>query len=229
MDRQYIDDHHVVARYLADQLPEPEREAFEAYYLEHPDMVREIEATARFKVGLAQLRDSGQLAALLKPTPWYARRLFLAVAAAAIVIIGMVFYVRTATPPLMAADVAALAGPSSIASSHVVLRRRGSVFDAEVTLPGAGEAIELRVLPEFAATDARYRISLARIIDDQREQISAVDHLPAGDDGMVTIYLNARRVAPGDYELTIASDQVTAADQTSHFHIRVRPASGQTG
>lgn len=229
MDRQYIDDHHVVARYLADQLPEPEREAFEAYYLEHPDMVREIEATARFKVGLAQLRDSGQLAALLKPTPWYARGLYLAVAAAAIVIIGMVFYSRTATPPLMAANIAALAGPSTIASSHVVLRRRGSGFDAEVTLPGAGAAIELRVLPEFAATDARYRISLARINDDQREQISAVDHLPAGDDGMVTIYLNARRIAPGDYEVTIASDRASAADQTSRFHIRVRPASRQTG
>lgn len=229
MDRQYIDDHHIVARYLADQLPEPEREAFEAYYLEHPDMVREIEATARFKVGLAQLRDSGELAALLKPTPWYARRLYLAVAAAAIVIIGMVFYIRTATPPLMAANVAALAGPSTIASSHIVLRRRGSPLDAEVTLPRGGEAIELRVLPEFVATDARYRVSLARIDADSREQISAIDHLPAGDDGMVTIYLNAPRIAPGDYEVTIASDQATAADQTSRFHIRVRPASERTG
>ena len=86
MDRQYIDDHHIVARYLADRLPEPEREAFETYYLEHPEIVREIEAAARFKSGLAQLRDSGELAVLLKPAPWYARWQYLALAAAATVI-----------------------------------------------------------------------------------------------------------------------------------------------
>ena len=87
MDRQYIDDHHIIARYLADRLPEPERDAFEAYYLEHPDLLREIEAAARFKSGLAQLRDSGELGALLEATPWYARWRYLAIAAAAILVI----------------------------------------------------------------------------------------------------------------------------------------------
>lgn len=229
MDRQYIDDHHIVARYLADQLPEPQREAFEAYYLEHPEMLLEIEAAARFKVGLAQLRDSGKLAALLKPTPWYTRWRYPAIAAAAIIGIGVALFIRTSSPPLMATDLAALDGLSTIASSHAVLRRRGSSFDAEVTLPSASEAIELRVLPEFTATDSHYRISLARINpDDQREQLAQIEHLSAGDDGMVTIYLNAPRIAPGDYEVAIAND-ATAAEQTSRFLIRVWPASRRTG
>ena len=47
MDRKFIDDHHIVARYLADQLPDTLREEFEAYYLEHPEVVQELEATAR--------------------------------------------------------------------------------------------------------------------------------------------------------------------------------------
>lgn len=226
MDRQYIDDHHIVARYLADRLPDPEREAFEVYYLEHPEMLREIEAAARFKSGLAQLRDSGELEALLKPTPWYARWRYLAIAAAAILVIGVAFYIRTQTPPVMAANLAALGGPSTLASSHAVLRRRGSSFDAEITLPATGEALELRVLPEFAGTGSRYRILLARInADDEREQLAAIGHLSAGEDGMVPIYLHARRIEPGDYEVTIAND----ADQTSRFLIRVWPASRRTG
>lgn len=230
MDRQYIDDHHIVARYLADQLPEPEREAFEAYYLEHPEILREIEAAARFKSGLAQLRESGELAALLKPIPWYAQWRYLAMAAVAILVVGVAIYIRPATPPLVAANLAALGGPSTVASSHAVLRRRGSSFDAEVTLPEAGEAIELRVLPEFAATDSRYRIALARVNgDDRRETVAEIEHLSAGDDGMVTIYLDAQRIAPGDYEVSIADDLTADADRTSHFLIRVWPASRRTG
>lgn len=230
MDRQYIDDHHIVARYLADQLPEPEREAFEAYYLEHPEMVREIEAAARFKSGLAQLQASGELAALLKPGPWYARWRYLALAAAAIVIIAVAVYVRTPTPPLMVAELAALGGPTTVASSHAVLRRRGSSFDAEVTLPDAGEAIELRVLPEFPATNSYYRISLSRIdADDAREELEQIEHLSADDDGMVRIYLDGSRLAPGDYEMTIAGDRASEPDRTSRFLIRMWPAGRPAG
>lgn len=222
MDRQYIDDHHIVASYLADQLTDAELEAFEAYYLEHPEMLREIEATARFKAGLAQLQASGDLAALLKPTPWYAQWRYLSVAAVAIIIIGVAFYVRTPTPPLMAANLASLGGPTTIASSHTVLRRRGSSFDAEVTLPASGDAIELRVLPEFAAPDSRYRIALARIDADHRtERVAELEHLSADDNGMVTIYLDSPRIAPGDYEVTIANDDATASSQASQFLIRV--------
>lgn len=226
MDRQYIDDHHIVARYLADRLPEPEREAFEAYYLEHPEVLQEIEAAARFKSGLAQLRDSGELEALLKPSPWYARWRNLAFAAAAVLAIGVAFYNRTPTPPLLGATLAALGGPSTIASSHAVVRRRGSPFDAEITLPAAGGAIELRVLPEFGAPNSRYRVSLARIeADDAKQSLAEIDQLPASDDGMVTLYINASRMAPGDYDVTIADDTA----QTSHFLIRVWRAGRRTG
>lgn len=224
MDRQYIDDHHIVARYLADQLTDAEREAFEVYYLEHPEVLREIEATARFKAGLAQLQASGDLVALMKPTPWYAQWRYLTVAATAIVVIAIAFYFRTPTPPLMAANLAELGGPTSIASSHALLRRRGGAFDAEVTLSKDGEAIALRVLPEFGAPDSRYRVALARIdADDKKDRLAEVEHLTAEDDGMVTIYLNAPRIAPGDYEITIANDDPTA-NKYSQFLIRIWPA-----
>ena len=62
MDRKHIDDQHIVARYLADQLSDSEREAFEAFCAKNPEMFRELEATARFKGGLARLAESGELA-----------------------------------------------------------------------------------------------------------------------------------------------------------------------
>lgn len=222
MDRQYIDDHHIVARYLADQLTEDERAAFEVYFLEHPEILREIEATARFKAGLAQLQASGELAALMKPTPWYTQWRYLAVAAVVILIIGAVFYIPKPTRPVMAASLAALSGPTTIGGSYTVLRRRGSPFDAEVTLSALGAPIELRVLPEFAAPGASYRIALARVDDDNKKlRLAEIDHLSAGDDGMVAIYLDSRGIAPGDYEVTIANDAAAASDQTSRFLIRV--------
>jgi hypothetical protein len=61
MDRNYIDEQHVIARYLADQLTEPERDAFESYMDQDPDVIRDMEATARFKVALAILRERGLL------------------------------------------------------------------------------------------------------------------------------------------------------------------------
>ncbi len=222
MDRQYIDEQHIVARYLADQLSDAELEAFEAYYLEHPEILREIEATARFKAGLAQLQTSGELAALLKPRPWYAQWRYLTVAAIVIVLVAVALYLRTPTPPFIVADLSALGHSTTVASSHTVLRRRGSSFDAEVTLPGPGKAVELRVLPEFAAPDSRYRIVLSRIdADHDKERLTQIEHLSTNDDGMVTLYLAGPTVAPGDYEITIASDAPTGSSQTSTFLIRV--------
>ena len=83
MDRKYIDDHHIAARYLADQLSDADREAFETYYVEHPDVLRDLEAAARMKVGLAQLREAGELDALMIARTWRPNRRFLAAAAVA--------------------------------------------------------------------------------------------------------------------------------------------------
>src|SRR5690242_9172553 len=128
MDRRYIDDHHIVARYLADTLPDAEREAFEAYYLEHPEIVREMEAAARFKVGLMQLRDSGELASLLQPQPWYRRTSYLAVAASlAIAALGaLLFYARSPSlQPLLVATASSLTdrlgNPRPIAGTYAIL------------------------------------------------------------------------------------------------------------
>jgi anti-sigma factor RsiW len=63
------DDPGLASRYLAGQLSPAELQAYEQHLLENPDAVRELEATARMKVGMASLRDSGQLEKLLRARP----------------------------------------------------------------------------------------------------------------------------------------------------------------
>src|SRR5437868_10856891 len=141
MDRKYIDDHHVVARYLADQLPDAEREAFEAYYIEHPQMLQEMETAARLKVGLRQLQERGELHEIIHKKPNYARqRLFAAAAGVAIAVIGVLLWTNAgpARAPVLVASsaelVSRLGRTLPIASTHTILRTRRAGYDAEIAL-----------------------------------------------------------------------------------------------
>src|SRR5712691_3507721 len=80
MESTQIDARHVIARYLAGQLPDDESDAFERALSERPELRDQTEQTLRFKEGLARLQERGELAALLQPS---ARNRWLPYAAAA--------------------------------------------------------------------------------------------------------------------------------------------------
>jgi anti-sigma factor RsiW len=61
-----LDDPGLASRYLAGQLSPTELRAYEQHLLKNPDAVRELEATARMKVALANLRDTRELGKLLQ-------------------------------------------------------------------------------------------------------------------------------------------------------------------
>src|SRR5690349_11516867 len=109
MDRKQIEDEHIIARYLADQLSPAEAEAFEAYYTQHPSMVREIEYTLRLKEGLATLRDRQQLDGLLKARRWrWALPLSIAAAMAGAALGTWTWYGSTSAAPIAAGSLEAL-------------------------------------------------------------------------------------------------------------------------
>jgi hypothetical protein len=235
MDRKYIDEHHLVARYLADQLPDAEREAFEAYYVEHPDVLAEMEAAARFKLGLLQLERAGELQRLLQPTPWSRGPRFLAAAAAiAMLAIGLAFFQMrgpTRQPLLVAASsslVDRLGRPLHVASSHTLLRTRSTSYDAEIELPPSAQVIELKVLPESPARPARYRLVLGSIDDDDSmHEIATLTSLRPDEHGLVPVYLNAARLQRGRYRLVLSGDlDTSAANERSVFLLRVRSPGG---
>lgn len=232
MDRRYIDDHHVVARYLANQLTAEEREAFEAYYPEHPEVVQEMEAAARFKVGLMKLRETGELSQLLQREQRPRWHYFAAAAALAALAIGT-FLIIDRTPvshPVLAATLDALRATNgaapTVTAQYAILRTRGSAVDAEIALPPSEQAIELRVLPEFAARPERYRVELFRMsADDSMQSVAELGGLAPDIDNFVPVFVDATRLHAGQYRLTIAGDPDTdARDKESAFILRMRPA-----
>ena len=54
MNRQYIEDNHIVDRYLLDKLTEQEASAFEAFYFEHPEMLEELKIAKSMQETLRQ-------------------------------------------------------------------------------------------------------------------------------------------------------------------------------
>ena len=226
IDRKYIDDHHLVPRYLADQLSDTEREAFEAYYLAHPEALEDMEAVARLKTGLQELQRSGELPALLKSRKriW---RLALAAGVAALVVAASVILVRPpAKRPLLAAVPTALMDetgrPLPVFTTRYVMRMRSGGFDAQLQMPRVREAIELRILPEQSKAPAEYTVQISRIDEMQPpRRIGDLGELRVGADGYVAVYLDSAQLSPGVYELRLRRGNASSSSATSIFLLHV--------
>jgi hypothetical protein len=115
--------------------------------------------------------------------------------------------------------------PPTIMRQHWIMRSRGSPVDAEIPLTGAGEVLELRVLPEFTARPARYRVRLFRMsADDSAQNIAELGGLTPDFDNFVTFFVDGTRLKPGQYRLAIAGDADTdAADKASAYILKMQP------
>lgn len=238
MDRDYIDQHHLVARYLADELADTEREAFESYFLAHPEIMRELEAAARFKVGLAQLRDAGALQAVMEGKRWFARPRVWAAAAAAAVLMAAVLFTATQPPaqPLLAHSASTFVDrfgtPLSVAETYTILSKRGSV-EIDVELPRDAHSIELQVLPELDPPAARYRIRLSAVsAAGVSTEIATLSGLVANNEGFIPVFLNAQAVQPGRYALVLSADEGADSAQNESkdeitFWLRMRQAGAR--
>jgi hypothetical protein len=211
ISRKYIDDHDIVARYLANQLSDAERESFEAYYLEHPEMLKELNRTAQFKSGLIDLQKSGALKkALEKRSPHRVGVIATAASVALAVIGGALWLYQPHSLPILAASVTALgvqAQTTALTDTYDIQRTRTSSYDATISTPSKPGAIELRVKPEVTTAAAKYRVSLFSILDNgTAEELATINNLQPAEDGFVVTYLNATKLRPAVYELRISGD-----------------------
>lgn len=155
------------------------------------------------------------------------------VAAAAVIALaigGLLIARAPEANPVLAADIGAWRRANGvepqIASSHAILRTRGSAVDAEIPLPAAGQLIELRVLPEFTARP-HYRMRLFRMTaDDSLQPVAEIGGLATDDDSFLTVFVDAARLQPGSYRLTVVGDIDTdAVDKENAFILRLRKAA----
>lgn len=233
VEDKFKDDPTIASRYLADQLSDSERDAFEASLLQNPEMVQEVEATARMKVGLARLRDSGELDKLVGARPFFERPGFLAVAASiGVLAVGLVFFRwQSATEPsVLASSAAAFDKVLAVSSTPPMLRVRSDKYDAEIELPVERQALKLRLKPEASAGAANYSVSLARLKDDgSTESVAAVKDLRPAEDGFISVFADSASLSPGKYQLTVTGEKSEAPVYGETFVIRVRPPGSASG
>src|SRR5690242_16901125 len=101
----------LAGRYLADQLSEPERGEYETLVVSDAEVVAELEATARLKVGLERLRETGELQSLLqRPSRSGVSYLLASAALVVAVVIGLGTWLPRRAPgvPVVVESAAAL-------------------------------------------------------------------------------------------------------------------------
>jgi hypothetical protein len=234
---RHQDDAGIAQRYLAGQLSPPEQEAYEQYFIRNPDAVRELEATARMKVGLASLRDKGQLDSLLQGAPTTSRRAALMAIAASVAVIAIVVGlwrdVRVPDGAALVASATRLVDPSgrplAVGAIYAVMRTRATDYDAVVTLPAEPQALELRVLPEWSAP--AYDVALSRAGPSGAVvEVATVIDLQVRQDGFVNLYVDSSKLEPGLYLLGLSASQGQASEiSTSSFRLKVVGADASPG
>jgi hypothetical protein len=206
-----LQEFETVNRYLTGRLSDAECAEFEKRLTREPELVRELEAVARFKVGLQVLHERGELDAATRAPHWSYRWLAIA-AAIAVLAIGVVTFRSFVTPAersMLAAVPAALTDlqgnvlPS--AGTFTLLRKRVPTVDAVIALPPAGRAIEMRVLPETPSQTDGYRVSLWQQAQAaEPRKLGTVTHLTAAADGFLTVFMDTTSLTPGEYLLVVS-------------------------
>ena len=227
MDRKQIEDEHIVARYLADQLTPAEALAFEAYYTEHPSMVREIEQTLRLKEGLATLRDRQQLDGLMRAKRWR-WAMPLSIAAGLTVLIVGAWTWRGSVGGIPVAHslddlVAEANAPLPLGGKYLLVRVRGVDAALEIPLPRERSALELQMLPTAGSAGAPYRFEISKLGDGTNSQrVGGTGGLSPGADGLVTAVLDSARLQPGRYSVELTPAQADATAPADRFVIELR-------
>jgi hypothetical protein len=225
----FKDDPTMANRYLADQLSDAEREAFEASLLQNPEITQELEATARMKVGMERLRESGELDKIVRARPFFERPQFLAAAASiGVLAIGLMFVRwQSASEPSMLASTAsgfidASGKALSVGLTLPMLRTRSENYDAEIKLPVERQALKLRLLPSAPGGAAeKYSVSLAHLKNDgSTETVAVVKDLRPAQDGFISVFADSASLRPGRYQLIVTGE---GSEAPASFLIRVRP------
>jgi hypothetical protein len=224
-------------RYLAGQLTAAEQAEYEALLLENPEALRELEAVARLKVGMARLQEQGKLAALID-APANAGRFGLLrhpglVALAAslmLAVVGALLWQNTQSRAV--ALVASLNnlqshGVRSLVGQYTLVRTRAANAEVQIPTPPARQALELRILPDVPAGSSGYRVELYRALSDgsaEPKPLASSSDAKPGADSFVTLYANSELLGEGAYLLKVTPAGTPAAGASAEsevFQIRV--------
>jgi hypothetical protein len=230
--RPHLDDPEMAIRYLSDQLPSSEREAFEEHYLAHPKAVAEMELDAKLKAGLICIRDSGELDHLaVSKRLWFVTPI--AIAASVLVAIITLLVSRYVVPEaILASSTAALRRPLgsqlAVAATYQLVPTRTGLYDAVIPLPKSPRAIRLQMVLDIEPPIPPLEVTLVAIAADNasRTELAALHQLHADQNGIITLYLNSTAVRPGTYELSVSGEAKLTETPDSTFILKVTSSEG---
>jgi len=215
-----------IRQYISDRLPEEERAALHKRLLVDFDLVKDFETSLKMREALERLRDENELRYLVRPRR--TRPLWGVASAAVAALAAVALYLGYSHKPslsLMAASLSSLrmpaGSPVSVSGQYSFALMRSATSVPTVTLPAAG-ALELRALTTSTANGDSYRVALDAMGPTATTfRIGVVEHARPDADGFVAVYVDAARLAAGDYSLEVQSETAGSAPP-EHFAFRLQ-------
>ena len=210
IDPAQILSQRMVDRYCAGQLSPEETAEFEAYLLDHPELLDDIEVTRRLKLGLGALRAKGELPGLVNGGAGLSRNRILAIAASVIMGAGIAWYFsRTpaVAPPILAATLDEFRGelraPGAVAEVMLIRSRSGERMEFEI--PQAPHLYRVRIVADTRSADSRFDIELRResATGGSPALVQRALNVRPESDGMLSVYLDPRAAGAGSYLLRV--------------------------
>lgn len=224
IDSARMERSRMVDRYLADELSATESIAFEEYLLEHPETQAEIDAVRRMKLGLATLRERGELDDLVCGRRGISRGPAFALAASVLVAISIGFVLwADRGPTLVAASLDGFAASRhSLPAADVMLVHTRDSVRLHIDRPQEGQLIAFTIPTGRDGGTAPIDVEITR--EATEEALGVVRGLRESADGELTVYFDARAAGPGDYRVRILpnGDEIVP-DGMEDFLITVRP------
>ena len=199
-----------VRDYVAGRLSDVERDAFEERLLSEASLVQDLDESLRLREGLEVLREQEVLGTLSKPRRRGFNRAwsYASAAALAVVVVSVAVYFGNGSRPIVAVSLGALAGsnpPLAVVERYTFAEMRAEASSRDLGLPASG-ALELRALTPVTDASRKFRVTLSRVRTQKASQIGKAEHLVPDAEGFVAIYADASRLEPGDYWLSVESE-----------------------
>ena len=201
MDRQFIEAHAVIERYLQGKLQPEEQEAFEKAYLGDPELLQQLELAEKLQQGMADLNAQGPV---LAPQPWLRHY---AVAASVLLAVSVAFSVTLYRDNLSLQDSRSLVAGTSITRLPLISVRSGNSGVNVLTAPSDSELVVLLVDSGFEPyTD--FRATVSREVPAPAGTIWELSGLAPGFDDQLALGISGSLLIPGEYEVLVEGRMV---------------------
>lgn len=216
MDREFIEKHQVVERYLAGKLPFKAVQDFERFCRENPQLLDELELPERLNAGMRLLEASGRPPTPLAPeepqpvqSQWY-RRIEVTVALAALSAVLLIcLWVLGIKYAERGDKVAALEQRVASGSLQAPSRTR-TIRLTPSRVPTNSPALTLQLretadLVELVLNVSANRYNTYRLTVDKKDQGRAgtIHNLLRDSNGNLRLIVNSSALRPGNYKVTI--------------------------